>query len=458
MSKLISKPTSKFSLFKAAGALALLSASSFLHAKVIQVLPGHNTLSAAISQTDNGDTVVLVDGYYTDDAQLNISNSITLRSISPDVTPVLSGVDIQVHSSGAYFVMQGLRYTQRYYSSFYRGCNLSLASTTVRVVNNSFSTGCYVSVAASTNVGEKVLAGNTSTNTRFQLGQRVTFVANSVYGAGTNARGTGAGYLVSVGNHSYVVGNFIKCEIVDTDAKNCNFLNSSSYSYIVANRLEQSLSGIFSLDTETYTAISAATHAQVHSNLIHYNNSENYFTGAKQIKPITVNGVVNVTNNLIYVSGDMPSTKEASNAIYVDAGSVGRVQNNMVVNFPNNALKTDSIEVEFVYNLCFNNGDNSACDTNKGNLVADPKFVDTTDFVLASDSPAIDAGDPALHLSDIDGTRADIGLHGGRYGFSQYDDQRDASDKPYIYPLFGEVNLTNIDEVVAKAISIARFK
>jgi hypothetical protein len=47
-----------------------------------------------------------------------------------------------------------------------------------------------------------------------------------------------------------------------------------------------------------------------------------------------------------------------------------------------------------------------------GNISADPQFG--ADFVLASTSPARDAGDPAL--LDVDGTRADMGMYGGPGG------------------------------------------
>ena len=48
-------------------------------------------------------------------------------------------------------------------------------------------------------------------------------------------------------------------------------------------------------------------------------------------------------------------------------------------------------------------------------ILADPKFTDinNSDFTLASDSPAINAGPPDPQYNDRDGSRNDIGMFGG---------------------------------------------
>jgi parallel beta-helix repeat protein len=46
-----------------------------------------------------------------------------------------------------------------------------------------------------------------------------------------------------------------------------------------------------------------------------------------------------------------------------------------------------------------------------GNIARDPIFDDTLSFILKSGSPGIDAGDP--FLIDPDGSRSDLGIHGG---------------------------------------------
>ena len=53
-----------------------------------------------------------------------------------------------------------------------------------------------------------------------------------------------------------------------------------------------------------------------------------------------------------------------------------------------------------------------------GNFYADPLFVDPAsgDFSLQPNSPCIDAGDPAIELSDRNGSRNDLGAFGGPLG------------------------------------------
>ena len=71
---------------------------------------------------------------------------------------------------------------------------------------------------------------------------------------------------------------------------------------------------------------------------------------------------------------------------------------------------------DFSYNIVWNNKEGNYhniwdnTDIN-GNLSIDPMIIGETIFILESGSPAIDAGHP--EISDLDGTRSDIGLYGG---------------------------------------------
>jgi Right handed beta helix region len=74
---------------------------------------------------------------------------------------------------------------------------------------------------------------------------------------------------------------------------------------------------------------------------------------------------------------------------------------------------------EFAYNIVWNNKEGNYRDIwdqseLNGNLSVDPKFVAESVYLLKSGSPAINAGHP--EISDVDGTRSDIGLNGGPQG------------------------------------------
>lgn len=83
--------------------------------------------------------------------------------------------------------------------------------------------------------------------------------------------------------------------------------------------------------------------------------------------------------------------------------------------FINNVYVSNSIsahqgaESGFDYNLVFANGGGD--DPGLNGIVADPIFFNPefADYRIFWNSPAIDAGDPALEFNDPDGTRADIG-------------------------------------------------
>lgn len=71
---------------------------------------------------------------------------------------------------------------------------------------------------------------------------------------------------------------------------------------------------------------------------------------------------------------------------------------------------------EFAHNIVWNNKEGNYSDIwdqtdINGNLSVDPEFMDESIFFLNEDSPAINSGH--TEISDIDGSRSDIGLYGG---------------------------------------------
>ena len=72
--------------------------------------------------------------------------------------------------------------------------------------------------------------------------------------------------------------------------------------------------------------------------------------------------------------------------------------------------------------------------TGEGNLSDNPRLINplSGDFTLASDSPAINSGDPATEL-DPDGTRADMGWRPDRFDNGQNYAQTLVLDEPGPY-------------------------
>ncbi len=121
-----------------------------------------------------------------------------------------------------------------------------------------------------------------------------------------------------------------------------------------------------------------------------------------------------IVNN--YITGN-------SSSIGMEITSYNLVKNNVVTN--NNVGVDISWTQNLVYqynNLWNNNVNYSGFTPDTTNLSVDPMIVndDTTqgdlDFHLQMFSPLIDAGDPTI--LDRDGSRSDIGLYGGPYGWT----------------------------------------
>jgi len=149
-----------------------------------------------------------------------------------------------------------------------------------------------------------------------------------------------------------------------------------------------------------------------------------------------------ISNNLI---------NNCSRGIHLDGGwwgdfvYTGSIYNNVITNSSFIAVSSDrwlnqSSSIYFFSNILSNNANNSGfhqsvwdynCFYNSGNIpypgsnniTSDPLFINPSngDFRLQATSPCIDAGHPTLIYSDIDRTRNDMGIYGGSYTMSNYE-------------------------------------
>ncbi len=131
------------------------------------------------------------------------------------------------------------------------------------------------------------------------------------------------------------------------------------------------------------------------------------------------NSYLEASNNVIYANGNCGVATWG-------AGSHGRFANNIIAN---NGWREqwvcpcvgvwnygDWAKWDFSNNIVWNNKDGEYRDIWEqtdinGNLNVDPLFADTLRFLLAPNSPALDAGNSSI--SDPDGSQSDIGRFGG---------------------------------------------
>ncbi len=125
-----------------------------------------------------------------------------------------------------------------------------------------------------------------------------------------------------------------------------------------------------------------------------------------------------ITNLLLYNN----YVKGTSDSYGIKAGSSSIIKNNVITNTTSGISKWDDNPI-IQYNNSWNNITNyDGVIPDTTNLSVDPMVVndDSTqgelDFHLQAYSPLIDAGDPTI--LDRDGSRSDIGLYGGPYGWT----------------------------------------
>ena len=112
-----------------------------------------------------------------------------------------------------------------------------------------------------------------------------------------------------------------------------------------------------------------------------------------------------VQNNVFWQLKDCAQSIVFDNAV--------EFSNNIVANNRCGVRYHSFTTPEASYNLLYNP---ESPDVFEGDVFATPRFTDPVrgDFTLHPDSPAIDAGDPAI--TDPDGSRSDMGAFGGPYG------------------------------------------
>jgi hypothetical protein len=133
-----------------------------------------------------------------------------------------------------------------------------------------------------------------------------------------------------------------------------------------------------------------------------------------------INSSANVRNN-VFVENDCPGMNHDGDGAYFDGGGVVLKNNVFAEHGDEGARKVGGGSITSSYNSWFSNGtDVVGFSKGTGELSSDPLFYDYTVngtpddiFTPGAGSPLVNAGDPAIGLNDLDGTRGDIGAYGG---------------------------------------------
>ncbi len=427
------------------------------HAATTVVTPGIGTLKTAVDAAAEGDILLLQTGNYNLNANINVAVGITIRPEDNTHQPriILNNYNILLNHTAGSTTLQKLEVigAGQVYTSNAKAINiLENNFTDTRLNFYNISSFCYfignhAQRSAGATSGFDVtlgascyVAGNTFEKTH-------TFTTYSGYFIGNKVSTSHAQNVAMNLYTAYVIGNeFIR----DLDTNPPTYANSD-YNLAVFNAPTQSgLTGKWPLISNNIFRVIGALGSAPGSPI-------------KDMVAVNLATSSQLHNNIIDYAAFQWSTGGDHGMIYV--GSNSTVQGNIVINGSNNGMPaitfindTERTQSDASYNDCFNNAGN--CGSTDGNISIDPDFVDFIDYVLSpGSSPAIDAGPANEHLNDLDGSRNDMGVHGGPHPISQYRNQLNpAATAPFVYPVFKDIQTLSGAQVEVTAIGVARFK
>ena len=443
--------------------------SANLLAKVINVHPGLDTLQAAIDGAEAGDVLVLQPGTYSDSGHVELEKELTIRAASRDSKPVIALASNHSFRMGSTDCNRPIGVTIQ---------GIKLLSSTGHTKTTLSDKGCMTEINLFENefVNTHIRLENSGRNAKHRVVGN-TLVNGYIYTSYNNlsyiAANTVTGSInISSAQSAYVVGNRVDCRSTEryheSVMRNGEFyennkvcsgirIDSPTRSYVIANDISLQLDTDNDQQNGYKLGIYLKGGAQLAtSNVVKVNKigTLDWINQPSFISGIFADngGVYDIFNNIIDLDEGLPNTEKS--AIFAQTNVVGHIQNNIVVNHPNAAISATPDLVQIASNLCHNNVID--CDEAEGNLSTAPQFENF--YQLASGSPAIDTGYDVLARSDLDGTRADMGIHGGPFGYDQYANQRNDVANPFIFPLFDDIDATDAESVAVRVLAISRLK
>lgn len=434
-------------VFKAAWLFLVLGFVVPSQAAVINVSPEQGAFEAAYAQAADGDTLLLQAGSYllNGTSAFVVDKSITISSIALDQQATIN-FSFQVSdstASGITVTLQGLRFLRDVQPSY----EYASVGTDIVLLDNTFAyySGPSLKGKRILGLGNHV---NASVGSYWYCSELCYFGGNTF-----NSNKNSSNVTLSEAGVMYFVGNVVKrtwdggSVSVDSDPL-FSVSSSSASAYVYGNRFYKESAATSTAYVSAAISISGA--GSVKNNIIELVHASP--AAAVHLYGIKGNGLT-IQNNVIRYADVSTLTTTATNFLGVFNITDSVAQGNILSGFDGTVFVND-VGSTYQYNLCPNAevfcGDNA--------IIGDPGFVDTVDYKLASDSPAINKGQLGLSHFDLDNTRNDMGVYGGSLTIDQFDAQRAADfTGPYVYPMFSGSGAITEGQVAVKVISAAKL-
>ena len=333
-----------------AGILLSYWAQESAHAATYTVFSGQS-IQTKINSATNGDTIVIFNGFYSENLTVNKSIAIA-------------------NANGQSFTYAGTLTITNGAKAQFRGFNLTSGSIELRNASADFTRS---TIQGDVNATVATMADGTTPNrlsfTRCTLSATLTSSAAETFLADNTlkwVRVAGSGKM-------WMIGNLVDVGVVS--GGNNVQVNDTSILYAFNNIIQRAIG---SYNQNNGIIVQGGARLEARNNLFYNLGSGSWSAG-------------------IYVEGSAGSFMSSN----IFLGSLGRY-----------ILAPLSLNTATYNNSTASYG-NGVVPQNT--LAADPLVVDTTNFVLGAASPARNAGDPDPRFNDIDGTRNDLGIYGGPF-------------------------------------------
>lgn len=386
----------------------------------------HPTIQQAIDAAQSGDTIQVAAGTYNE--VLTLKSGITLEGDHRN--SVVQGV-----STSPVILCDNL--TQ---PTTIRGFKITGGQYGIRVM------GSVTSLTIDGNLITDNLSNQSGVGIRLESGAAATVVNNTIQASARGIEGFGNNALTIQGNTiancrganggGICITGAQAPQIINNHISSCwdgaINLYQTVNAYLAQNRIVDN--GAWNQSAGITISLSGNATARLYNNLVLNNTVYNAGSGAglNASGVGSVGGTIQLYNN-VFAGNNKQFSDNDPDAVGLSSLNVVAKNNIFFMNGGGNvAIRFQFMETQdFSYNDVWEpnaTSPTSGVVLGPGNLQADPLFINQTDYFLASGSPCIDTGDPAPPFNDLDGTRNDMGIHGGPQGTLVDTDQDGLSD------------------------------